>query len=173
MRRGDGCQHEKNNSDNAKSDDKMELIIFRCSWLFISRWEKNCYRCSKVQTLMPEFKGHNKNKFGRKDLPDKAHKYIKIYHNQSGTKWGVGSQHTFSHFSALSAYFNNFWQNVGFFIVSRRKKVLFNCFATKQCWGTLKMWVSLSHSGSDSLSVSLWFVNQSSSHCRALWAISF
>ena len=35
------------------------------------------------------------------------------------------------------------------------------------------MWVSLTHYGSDSLSVSLWFVNKSSSHCRVLWAIPF
>ena len=73
-------------------------------------------------------------------------------------------------FLALSAYFNNFWQNVAFFNESRQKKVLFNCFATKQCWGTIKMWVSLSHYGSDSLSVSFWFVNQPSSHCRSVWA---
>ena len=43
-------------------------------------------------------------------------------------------------FSALSAYFNNFWQKIPYFDVSRQKRVLFNCFATKQCLGMLKMW---------------------------------
>ena len=38
---GAGCLHEKNNSDNATSDNKVDLRVFRCSWLFISRWDKN------------------------------------------------------------------------------------------------------------------------------------
>ena len=38
-------------------------------------------------------------------------------------------------FSALNAYFNNFRQKVPYFDVSRQKRVLFNCFATKQCLG--------------------------------------
>ena len=42
-------------------------------------------------------------------------------------------------FLALSAYFNNFRQKIPFFDVSRQKRVLFNCFATKQCLGMLKM----------------------------------
>ena len=36
-------------------------------------------------------------------------------------------------FLALSAYFTNFRQKIQYFDVSRHKKVLFNCFATKQC----------------------------------------
>ena len=42
-------------------------------------------------------------------------------------------------FSILSAYFNNFRQKIPYFDVSRQKRVLFNCFATKQCLGMLKM----------------------------------
>ena len=42
-------------------------------------------------------------------------------------------------FSALSASFNNFRQKIPYFDVSRQKRVLFNCFATKQCLGMLKM----------------------------------
>ena len=36
-------------------------------------------------------------------------------------------------FLAHSAYFNNFWQKIPYIDVSRQKRVLFNCFATKQC----------------------------------------
>ena len=43
-------------------------------------------------------------------------------------------------FLALSAYSNNFRQKIVYFDVSRQKRVLFNCFATKQCLGMLKMW---------------------------------
>ena len=42
-------------------------------------------------------------------------------------------------FSALSAYFNNFRQKIPYFEVSQQKRVLFNCFATKQCLGMLKL----------------------------------
>ena len=42
-------------------------------------------------------------------------------------------------FSALSANFNNFRQKISYFDASRQKRVLFNCFATKQCLGMLKM----------------------------------
>ena len=42
-------------------------------------------------------------------------------------------------FLALSAYFNNFRQKIPDFDASRQKRVLFNCFATKQCFGILKM----------------------------------
>ena len=42
-------------------------------------------------------------------------------------------------FLALSAYFNNFRQKIPYFDVSQRKRVLFDCFATKQCLGMLKM----------------------------------
>ena len=35
-------------------------------------------------------------------------------------------------FLAHSAYFNNFRQKTQYFDASRRKRVLFNCFATKQ-----------------------------------------
>ena len=38
-------------------------------------------------------------------------------------------------FLALSAYFNNFLQKLPYFVVLRQKRVLFNCFATKQCLG--------------------------------------
>ena len=37
-------------------------------------------------------------------------------------------------------YFNISRQKVPYFNVSRQNRVLFNCFATKQCWGMLKMW---------------------------------
>ena len=37
-------------------------------------------------------------------------------------------------------YFNILRQKVPYFNVSRQNRVLFNCFATKQCWGMLKMW---------------------------------
>ena len=33
-----------------------------------------------------------------------------------------------------------FRQKVPYFNVSRQNRVVFNCFATKQCWGMLKMW---------------------------------
>ena len=42
-------------------------------------------------------------------------------------------------FLAHSAYFNNFRQKIPYFDASRQKRVLFNCFATKQCLGMLKM----------------------------------
>ena len=62
--------------------------------------------------------------------------------HQSGTKCGVGSHRTCSHFFFLahSAYFNNFRQKIPYFDASRQKRVLFYCFATKQCLGMLKMW---------------------------------
>ena len=43
-------------------------------------------------------------------------------------------------FLAHSAYFNNFRQKIPYFDASQQKRVLFNCFATKQCLGMLKMW---------------------------------
>ena len=58
---------------------------------------------------------------------------------QSGTKCGVGSHRTCSHFLAHGADFNNFRQKIPVFDASRQKRVLFNCFATKQCLGMLKM----------------------------------
>merc|ERR1712038_535420 len=51
----------------------------------------------------------------------------------------LGSHRTCSHFLAHSAYFNNFRQKISYFDASRQKRVLFNCFATKQCLGMLKM----------------------------------
>ena len=59
---------------------------------------------------------------------------------RSGIKCGVGSHRTCSHFFAHSAYFNNFWQKIQYFDASQQKRVLSNCFATKQCLGKLKMW---------------------------------
>ena len=53
--------------------------------------------------------------------------------------WSRLSAHLQPFFSALSAYFNNFRQKILYFDVSRQKRVLFNCFATKQCLGMLKM----------------------------------
>ena len=41
-------------------------------------------------------------------------------------------------FSAHSAYFYNFRQKMPYFAVLRQKRVLVNCFATKQCLGMLK-----------------------------------
>ena len=41
-------------------------------------------------------------------------------------------------FLAHSTYFNNFRQKIQYFDASRQKRVLFNCFATKQCLGMLK-----------------------------------
>ena len=64
---------------------------------------------------------------------------ISLFLPHSGKKCGVGSQRTCSHFSALRAYFNNFWQKIPYFDISRQKRILFNCFATKQCLGTIKM----------------------------------
>ena len=81
MRRGDGSRQEKNNSDNATCDNKDGTDNFLIFMAFYIKVTKKCYQCSKVQTMMPEFRGHNKNKFGRKYLPHRAHKYIKIYHN--------------------------------------------------------------------------------------------
>ena len=40
---------------------------------------------------------------------------------------------------AHRAYLNNFPQKILYFDASRQKRVLFNCFATKQCLGMLKM----------------------------------
>ena len=42
-------------------------------------------------------------------------------------------------FLAHSAYFINFRQKIPYFDASRQKRVLFNCFSTKQCLGILKM----------------------------------
>ena len=42
-------------------------------------------------------------------------------------------------FMAHSAYFNNFRQEIPYFDASQQMRVLFNCFATKQCLGMLKM----------------------------------
>ena len=41
-------------------------------------------------------------------------------------------------FFGLSAYFNSFQQKTPIFDVSRQKRVLVNCLATKQCLGMLK-----------------------------------
>ena len=70
-------------------------------------------------------------------------------------------------FSALSAYSNNFRQKILYFDVLQQKRVLFNCFATKQCLGMLKCEASLSQAFTGSLwllldlslslSGSLWF----------------
>ena len=51
--------------------------------------------------------------------------------DQSEIKCGVGSQRTFSFFSALRAYFNNFGQKLLYFNVSRQKRVLFSCVCNK------------------------------------------
>ena len=42
-------------------------------------------------------------------------------------------------FLALNAYFNNLRQKILYQDVSQQKRVLFNCFSTKQCSGMLKM----------------------------------
>ena len=42
-------------------------------------------------------------------------------------------------FLAHSTYFNNFRQKISYFDASRQKRILFNCFATTQCLGMLKM----------------------------------
>ena len=47
--------------------------------------------------------------------------------------------HEMSDPPSLSALFNNFRQKILYFDVSRQKRVLFNCYATKQCLGMLKM----------------------------------
>ena len=54
--------------------------------------------------------------------------------------WSRLSVHLQPFFSAHSAYFNNNWQKIPYFDASRQKRVLFNCFATKQFLGMLKMW---------------------------------
>ena len=60
-------------------------------------------------------------------------------------------------------YVNVSRQKVPYFNVSRQNRVIFDCFATKQCWGMLKyriltlsgsLWLTLALSGS--LSGSLW-----------------
>ena len=53
--------------------------------------------------------------------------------------WSRLSSHLQPFFLAHSAYFNNFRQNIPYFDVSRQKRVLFNCFARKQCLGMPKM----------------------------------
>ena len=53
--------------------------------------------------------------------------------------WSRLSSHLQPFFLAHSAYFNNFRQKIPYFDASRQKRVLFNCFATKQCLGMLKM----------------------------------
>ena len=56
-------------------------------------------------------------------------------------------------FSALSAYFSNFRQKIRFFDASGQKRVLFYCFATKQCLSMLKM---LSVTPTLALTATLW-----------------
>ena len=58
-------------------------------------------------------------------------------------------------FSANSAYLNNFWQKIPYFEASRQKRVLFNCFATKQCFGRLSVTNTLALSGFHWLSLVL------------------
>ena len=54
--------------------------------------------------------------------------------------WSRLSAHLQPFFPAHSAYFNNLWQPILYFDASRQKRILFNCFATKQCLGMLKIW---------------------------------
>ena len=59
--------------------------------------------------------------------------------------WSQLSAHLQPFLSALSAYFSNIIQKIPYFDVSRQKRVLFNCFATKQCSGMLNgsLWLSV------------------------------
>ena len=60
--------------------------------------------------------------------------------HQGRRKCGVGSQRTCSHFFRLLArIFTIFNKKIPYFDVSQQNRVLFNCFATKQCFGMLKM----------------------------------
>ena len=73
--------------------------------------------------------------------------------HQSGIKCWVGSQHTFSIFSAPNAYFNNFRQKIPYFNVSRQKRVSLSLSRlVNSPWLTLahygSFWLSLAHSGS-------------------------
>ena len=47
--------------------------------------------------------------------------------------WSRLSAHLQPFFLAHSAYFNNFRQKIPYFDASQQKRVLFNCYATKQC----------------------------------------
>ena len=61
-------------------------------------------------------------------------------------------------FLAHSKYFNNFRQKIPYFDMSRQKRVLFNCFATKQCLGMLKMAPPGSNLLSRAFTGSLWLL---------------
>ena len=87
--------------------------------------------------------------------------------------WSRLSAHLQPFFLALSAYFNNFRQKIPYFDVSRQKRVLLNCFATKQCLGMLKCEASLffgSYLLSHAYTGSLWLlVDLSLSLSGSLW----
>ena len=68
--------------------------------------------------------------------------------------WIRLSAHLQPFFLAHRAYFNNFRQKIPYFDVSRQKRVLFNCFATKQCLGMLKCEASLFFALSESYWIS-------------------
>ena len=81
---------------------------------------------------------------------------------------GMGMVQPF--FSTLSAYFNNFRQKIPYFDVSRQMRVLFNCFATKQCLGMLKMAPSGSNLLSQAFTGSFWLLlDLSLSLSGSLW----
>ena len=63
---------------------------------------------------------------------------LSVSAHQGGRKCGVGSQRTCSHFFRLLARILTIFHKK--YHISRQKRVLFNCFATKQCLGMLKMW---------------------------------
>ena len=91
--------------------------------------------------------------------------------------WSRLSSHLQPFFLAHSAYFNNFRQKIPYFDASRQKRVLFNCFATKQCLGMLKMWGKPLFCLSLVLYGSLWLPalshRNTSNHPRGTWFADF
>ena len=56
--------------------------------------------------------------------------------------WSGLSAHLQPFFSTHYAYLNNFRQKIPYFDAAPQRRVLFNCFATKQCLGMQKMALS-------------------------------
>ena len=91
-------------------------------------------------------------------------------HTASGKKCGAGFHRTCSHF---------FWLIANILVIfdkkyaSRQKRVLFNCFTTKQCLGMLKMWGKRLFCLSLVLYGSLWLPalshRNTSNHPRGTW----
>ena len=73
---------------------------------------------------------------------------------ESEKVWSQLSAHLQPFFLAHCAYFNNFRQKIPYFDVLGQKRVLSNCFATKQCLGMLKCEVSLFFALSESYWIS-------------------